>query len=49
MIWQYLWNPEEIEGPSNEKAIKRFITAGEKLGLNAEVIGRDDYGRHSRI
>ncbi|HEX3020665.1 MAG TPA: RimK family protein [Chitinispirillaceae bacterium] len=40
-----LWNPEEKEGPSNEKAIKRFIMAGEKLGLNTEVISRDDYGR----
>ncbi|NLL12062.1 MAG: RimK family protein [Fibrobacter sp.] len=40
-----LWDPEEKEGPSNEKAIKRFISAGEKLGLNTEVISRDDYGR----
>lgn len=40
-----LWDPEEMEGPSNEKAIKRFISAGERLGLNTEVISRDDYGR----
>ncbi len=40
-----LWNPEEKEGPSNEKAIKRFVSAGERLGLNTEVISRDDFGR----
>lgn len=40
-----LWDPNEKEGPSNEKAIKRFISAGEKLGLNVELISRDDYGR----
>lgn len=40
-----LWDPEEKEGPSNEKAIKRFISAGERLGLNTEVISRDDFGR----
>ncbi|NLE00870.1 MAG: RimK family protein [Fibrobacter sp.] len=39
-----LWDPRESEGPSNEKAIKRFISAATDLGISAEVIGRDDYG-----
>jgi glutathione synthase/RimK-type ligase-like ATP-grasp enzyme len=40
-----LWDPLEEEGPSNEKAIKRFIAAGQRLGLDPELITRDDYGR----
>lgn len=40
-----LWNPQEEEGPSDEKAVKKFITAGEDLGLNCEVVSRDDFGR----
>jgi glutathione synthase/RimK-type ligase-like ATP-grasp enzyme len=40
-----LWDPAEEEGPSNEKAIKRFLAAGQQLGLDPEVITRDDYGR----
>ncbi|NLG17562.1 MAG: RimK family alpha-L-glutamate ligase, partial [Fibrobacter sp.] len=39
-----LWDPKEEEGPSNEKAIKRFISAGESLGLHSELINRDDFG-----
>ena len=40
-----LWDPAEEEGPSNEKAIKRFVAAGERLGLDLDLITRDDYGR----
>ena len=40
-----LANPEEREPPSDEKAIDRFIKAGESMGIGAEVIGPDDYGR----
>ena len=40
-----LWDAAEEEGPSNEKAIKRFLTAGQRLGLDPELITRDDYGR----
>ncbi len=40
-----LWDPAEDEGPSNEKAIKRFMAAGVRLGLDTELITRDDYGR----
>jgi glutathione synthase/RimK-type ligase-like ATP-grasp enzyme len=40
-----LWDEHEEEGPSDEKAIKRFIAAAESLGLGTELISRDDYGR----
>ncbi len=40
-----LYNPDEEFKPSNEKAIKKFIKAAESLGLDAELIGRDDFGR----
>lgn len=39
-----LWDSTESEGPSNEKAIKRFIAAGQSIGFNTEIIGRDDFG-----
>ncbi|MFA6046195.1 MAG: RimK family protein [Phycisphaerales bacterium] len=31
--------------PSNEKAIKKFVKAGEAMGFDVEIIGKDDYGR----
>lgn len=40
-----LTNPQEALPPSNEKALARFVKAAEGLGLRAELIGRDDYGR----
>lgn len=40
-----LWGDKEAEAPSDEKAIKKFITAASNVGLGAEVITRDDYGR----
>ncbi|SFJ61744.1 RimK family protein [Planctomicrobium piriforme] len=41
-----LHDPEETEAsPSNEGALKKFIKAGESVGLNCELITRDDYGR----
>ena len=39
-----LWDSAELQGPSNEKAIKRFISAGQAIGFNAEIISRDDFG-----
>ncbi len=39
-----LWDSTESESPSNEKAIKRFIAAGQSIGFNTEIIGRDDFG-----
>ncbi|MBZ0114822.1 MAG: RimK family protein [Thermoanaerobaculia bacterium] len=40
-----LVNPEEQEPPSNERAIRRFVRVGEKLGFEVEIIGPEDYGR----
>lgn len=41
-----LYDPDETEAsPSNEGALKKFIKAGEHLGLGCELITRDDYGR----
>ena len=40
-----LMNPNEEMPPSDAKAIKRFIKAGNDLGLDVELITRDDYGR----
>ena len=40
-----LCNPEEKEPPSDVKAIDRFERAAESLGLAAELIDREDYGR----
>ncbi|MBN2035275.1 MAG: RimK family protein [Chitinispirillaceae bacterium] len=40
-----LWNETEREAPSNEKAIKRFVTAAQRFGLDADLVTRDDYGR----
>jgi glutathione synthase/RimK-type ligase-like ATP-grasp enzyme len=40
-----LSNPAETEPPSDEKALRRFEKAGESLGLNVELITRQDYGR----
>ncbi len=41
-----LHDPEEKENsPSDEDALRKFIKAGEKLGLSVELITREDYGR----
>ncbi|WP_437185107.1 RimK family protein [Planctomicrobium sp. SH668] len=41
-----LYDPDEKDAsPSNEGALKKFIKAGEQLGINCELITRDDYGR----
>lgn len=39
-----LVNPDEIDAPSDEPAIRRFISAARKLGIRATLIGREDYG-----
>jgi len=40
-----LWDP--VAGPpaSNEKAIRRFISAAEDLGFSVEIVTREDFGR----
>ena len=40
-----LRDPEEHDPPSDDRAIQKFIRAAASLGLNAEVIGRDDFAR----
>ena len=40
-----LWNPDEPDAPSDEKAIKKFSLAASTFGLATELITRDDYGR----
>lgn len=40
-----LYNPTEELPPSCNKALKRFVKAGNELGLDVEMITRDDYGR----
>jgi len=40
-----LVDPNEESSPSDALALKRFIRAGEALGIGVETISRDDYGR----
>ena len=40
-----LHDPDEAMPPSNPKALKSFIRAGKRLGLDVELITRKDYGR----
>lgn len=40
-----LHNPKDPEPPSNESALKKFVKAAASLGIAAEMITRDDYGR----
>ncbi|MCA9598532.1 MAG: RimK family protein [Myxococcales bacterium] len=38
-----LFDPEEEEPPSDERAIAKFVKAAQRLGMSATVIGKDDY------
>lgn len=40
-----LTDDEEVDAPSDPKALARFVRAAEKLGVQTEFIDRDDYGR----
>lgn len=40
-----LYDPEEKEPPSDPKAIKKFVKAAESLGMETELIGKEDYAR----
>jgi len=40
-----LCNPDEVDAPSDERAIQRFIRAAHKLGMAATRVDRQDYGR----
>lgn len=39
-----LASKDEKNPPSNEKALKKFIKAAEAMGIDAEIIDKDDYG-----
>jgi len=40
-----LWSDDDPQAPSNAGAIKKFIKAAERVGIKAETIGQDDFGR----
>lgn len=40
-----LADKEEKNQPSNERAIRKFVKAGESMGIRVEVIDKEDYGR----
>lgn len=44
-----LYNPEEKDAPSNERALKKFIKAAATLNMEAELIKKEDYGRLSEF
>jgi len=35
----------EEDRPSNEAALRKFVRAAESVGIEAEIVGREDYGR----
>lgn len=47
--WKYdlaiLYNPEDQEPPSDEKAIEKFVKAAESLSISVDLITKDDFGR----
>jgi glutathione synthase/RimK-type ligase-like ATP-grasp enzyme len=40
-----LANDAEEERPSNEAALRKFVRAAESVGIQAVLVGREDYGR----
>jgi glutathione synthase/RimK-type ligase-like ATP-grasp enzyme len=40
-----LFDPHQVDAPSDERAIARFTRAAERLGIRVSVLGRDDLGR----
>lgn len=40
-----LHNPLESDAPSDEKALQKFVKAGEQLGIGVELITKDDFSR----
>lgn len=40
-----LSNPKEVEAPSDEKALQKFVKAAETLGIGVEMITKDDFSR----
>lgn len=40
-----LYNAQDNDGPSNEKAMQKFLKAAIQVGFDPEIISRDDYSR----
>lgn len=40
-----LADPKELEPPSDGKALQKFVRAAESVGLNAEFVQKEDFGR----
>jgi glutathione synthase/RimK-type ligase-like ATP-grasp enzyme len=40
-----LANEQEEDRPSDDVALRKFVRAAESLGIEAEIVGREDYGR----
>lgn len=40
-----LHDPAEVDSPSNDKTLQAFARAGKALGIDVDVIGKDDFGR----
>lgn len=47
--WRYdlaiLWSEDDPQAPSNPGAIKKLVRAAERLGIKADIIEPDDFGR----
>lgn len=39
-----LADPEAEEAPSDERALRRFVRAAQRVGIDATLVSRDDYG-----
>ena len=44
-----LHQPGEKDAPSNAEALKKFVKAGQKQGLDTQLITKDDFGRLSEF
>ncbi len=40
-----LYNAEEVDAPSDPRAIQLFVQAGERLGVDVSIVSKDDLGR----
>ena len=40
-----LYDPKEVDSPSNERAVRQFIVAARQFGIDAETIDERDYAR----
>ena len=40
-----LVNPDEVDAPSDDKAIRKFMRAARKVGFDPWIVGKEDFGR----